>query len=132
MSEALVPDVGPQQIDAVLAHLPILERPGCLFGEWDSAGYFVYSPEVNAFVAALSAQDLLFVFDWPSWLEEAQRYLSQPEALEKADLTTLRMLLTTHVRADRFTEGHLASVLQSGHITAILRRLKEIRNQTES
>ena len=132
MSEALVPDVGPQQMDAVLAHLPILERPGCPFGEWDSAGYFAYSPEVDAFVAALYAQDLLLVFDWPSWRAEAQRYLSQPEALETADLTTLRKLLTTHVRADRFSEGHLAGVLQSGHITAILRRLKAIRDQTES
>jgi hypothetical protein len=34
-----------------------------------------------------------------------------------------------HVRADRFVEGHLASVLESGHITAILRRLRGIREQ---
>lgn len=43
---------------------------------------------------------------------------------------TLRKLLTAHVRADRFSEGHLASVLESRHITAMLRRLKRIREQT--
>ena len=45
-------------------------------------------------------------------------------ALASADLLTLRKLLTTHIRADRFTEGHL----ESGHITAILRQLKQIRD----
>ena len=50
-------------------------------------------------------------------------------SLETADLTTLRKLLTTHVRADRFSEGHLAGVLQSGHIVAVLRRLRKIRDQ---
>jgi hypothetical protein len=43
---------------------------------------------------------------------------------------TLRKLLTTHVRADRFVEGHLAGVLESGHMLAILRRLKDIRQQS--
>jgi len=38
-------------------------------------------------------------------------------------------LLTAHVRGDRFVEGHLASVFESGHITAILRRLKQIREE---
>ena len=38
-------------------------------------------------------------------------------------------LVTAHVRADRFVEGHLVSVFESGHITAILRRLKQIREE---
>ena len=44
------------------------------------------------------------------------------------DVLSLCKLLTTHVRTDRITEGHLANVLESGHITAILRRLKQIRD----
>ena len=48
-----------------------------------------------------------------------------------ADLLTLRRLLTTHVRADRFTEGHLAAELENGHICAILEQLEELRNELD-
>lgn len=35
-------------------------------------------------------------------------------------------LVTFHLRADRFTIGHLHSALGEGHIAKILRRLAEI------
>lgn len=126
-------EIGPQQLDAVLRFLPIFERPGFVFGKWHSPeGQFPYysmSREAMGFVQTLSDQQIIFPFDWGSWQEEAERYVSAPEALETADLLVLRKLLTTHVRKDRFVEGHLASMLECGHITAILRRLKEIREQ---
>jgi hypothetical protein len=130
-----VPETGPQQLDAVLEFLPIFEKPGYVFGEWHSAeGQFPHysmSREVVDFVQALYDQQVIFSFDWPSWQEEAKRYVSDPEALGTADVLTLRKLLTTHIRKDRFVEGHLAGMLERGHITAVLRRLKEIREQME-
>jgi hypothetical protein len=69
------------------------------------------------------------LFDWPSWQEEAERSLSNPEILETADLVTVRRLLTTRIRKDPFAEGHLASMFECGHIAANLRRLEEIREQ---
>ena len=131
MSESDVPEIGPQQLDVVLRFLSIFERPGYVFGEWHSPkGQFPHysmSREAMDFVQTLYDQRIIFSFDWMSWQEEAERYVSVPEALEAADLLVLRKLLTTHVRKDRFVEGHLASMLECGHITAILRRLKEIR-----
>ena len=41
---------------------------------------------------------------------------------------TLRKLLTYHSRVDHFNEGHFNEMTESGHITAILRRIKELRN----
>jgi hypothetical protein len=84
---------------------------------------------VDDFIKALYAQNVIISFDWTGWRREAQRYQTDPRALATADLLTLCKLLTLHVRADRFSEGHLASVLESGHITAVLRRLKQIRDQ---
>ncbi len=69
------------------------------------------------------------MFNWGEWQEEAQRYIADPEALQQADLLTLRRLLTTHLRNDRFVEGHLASMMENAHITAILRRMSDIRDQ---
>ena len=129
-----VPEIGLRQLDAVLKFLPIFEQPGYVFGEWHSpAGQFPYysmSREVLDFIQALSAQEIIFSFDWPSWQEEAVQYVSDPGAVERADLLTLRKLLTLHVRKDRFVEGHLANMMERGHITAVLRQLKKIREQT--
>lgn len=131
MNENDAPDIGPQQLDRVLEFLSIFEGPGYKFGEWSDSGHFSYSAQVSDWLKTLYAHNILVPFDWMSWKEEAQRYRSQPGTLQEADLLTLRKLLTAHVRADRFTEGHLASVLESGHITAILRRLKQIRDQRD-
>ena len=128
-----VPEIRRPQLDAVLKFLPIFEQPGYVFGEWHSPeGQFPYysmSREVMDFIEALSDQEIIFSFDWPSWQEEAVQYVSDPGAVEQADLLTLRKLLTLHVRKDRFVEGHLAHMLEDGHITAVLRQLNKIREQ---
>ena len=126
-----IPMIGLRQLDAVLAHLAVFERPGFVFGEWYTpAGQFPHyalSAEALDFIRTLDAQQMLVIFDWPSWQDEARRLMDDPLAMATADLLTLRCLLTTHVRLERFVEGHLASVYESGHVTAILRRLSAIR-----
>jgi ADP-ribosyl-[dinitrogen reductase] hydrolase len=133
MSKDSVPDIGLQQIDAILKYLPLFEEPNDQFGQWvEPEGqfpYFSFSPEIDEFIDALHKQDMIIPFDWTSWRKEAERYQTDPEALETADLLTLRKLLTVHVRAERFAEGHLASVFESGHIAALLRRLQQIRGK---
>lgn len=121
------------QLDALLAFLPIFERSGYSFGEWQVKRgvfpFFAESPEVTAFVQALHQEQFITPFDWVSWAEEARRYTEGGDAaLATADLETLRKLLTTYVRADRFSTGTLASLFQNGQITAVLRRLKQIRD----
>jgi hypothetical protein len=128
-----IPEIGLQQINAILKYLSIFEKQDYQFGQWvEQEGqfpYFSFSPEVDEFIGALHKQNMIIPFDWKSWRAEAKRYQSDPDALEAVDLLTLRKLLTAHVRADRFTEGHLANVFESEHITAILRRLKQIRDE---
>ncbi len=132
MSPDSIPEIGLQQIDAILAYLPVFEKQDYQPGHWvEREGqfpYFAFSPEVDRFIAALYRQSIIIPFDWRSWSDEAKRYESDPDALEASDLLTLRRLLTAHVRADRFVEGHLAGLFQSGHVTAILRRLKDIHD----
>ena len=55
--------------------------------------------------------------------------MDSPKKVERVDATTIQKLLTTHSRADRFCEGHLASMFESGHIVAILWRLRAIREK---
>lgn len=131
MNQDIAPEIGTEELDPILKFLDIFSQDGYNFGEWVAISgtfpYFSYHPDVRAFISALDKKNVLFSFDWTSWGDEARRYQLDSDALARADLLTLRKLLTTHVRADRFTEGHLAAMLESGHIVAILRRLKEIR-----
>lgn len=66
-------------------------------------------------------------FDWTGWQRSAQEFVDSPQKVERADAATVLKLLTTHVRADRFCDGHLAAMFESGHVVALLRRLKAIR-----
>ncbi len=68
-------------------------------------------------------------FDWGDWQDTAHKYIESRELVESADAVTIRRLFTTHTRADRFCEGHLAAVFSSGHLASLLRRLREIRNE---
>ena len=129
----VIPEIGLRQLDAILRFLPLFEGPAVQFGSWvrreGQFPFVAYGHEVNEFVRALYDQDILLEFDWSSWREKARRYVDDAKALAGADLLTLRKLLTLHVRTDRFVEGHLLVVLESGHITAILRRLERLRDE---
>ena len=130
-----VPIIGKEQIDVLLAFLPIFEQEGFHAGRWiTEKGYFPYflsSPEVDRFQHALYDQNIVFSFDWSAW-EEKKYYAENNDALADADLLTLRKLLTAHIRSDRFVEGHFGAVVESGHIAAILRRLQQLRAQMSS
>jgi ADP-ribosyl-[dinitrogen reductase] hydrolase len=123
------PVLTPDNIDAVLKFLPTLTQTDFSIGEWitQEGGfpYFDYTNEVLDFIKALSANGFIQPFDWMNWWE-GEQLVNNPSLVKKAGLQTLRKLLTAHVRADRFSEGHLAAMLESGHIVMILKRLAEI------
>lgn len=132
MTQDPISQIGTEQIDAILAYLPLFETEGYTFGQWVAPEgqfpYFQVSDEANRFIHTLYEQNMIIPFDWGSWTEEAERYRITPAALQAADLLTIRQLLTAHVRADRFHEGHLAAIFDESHLTALLRRLKMIRD----
>ncbi|MFW5792247.1 MAG: DUF6508 domain-containing protein [Desulfohalobiaceae bacterium] len=58
-----------------------------------------------------------------------QADLSDPAFIAQADIDRIIRLLTTHIRADRFCDGHLLSVLENGSIVRILTRLEQITSE---
>jgi len=66
--------------------------------------------------------------DWPSWIEtEEARQLRDDPAIEQATVEQLQKLLTTVIRQDRFVTGALAEAFETGLLTAILRRVEQLR-----
>jgi len=123
-----------KSIRRILKFLPIFDDPVFEFtrpdpdGGWDQWE----APELDQFVSELYNIDFLIQFDWPDWQDEAVRFYQEPDLLEQADLTTIRKLLTLHVRKDRFSNGHLSAMFENGHIQKILRRLKVICTELDS
>jgi hypothetical protein len=58
--------------------------------------------------------------------EELEWRLKQIKLVASARLATCVKLITAHIRYERFCDGHLHSNFESGHLTAILRRLTEL------
>jgi hypothetical protein len=125
--------ISKDQIKAIIHFLPIFTSEGFQFGHWTSEKgvfpYFTLSREAHAFYKTLYDNGWIIPFDWGSWQEEAVRYVNNETLLKEADLETLRKLLTTHVRKDRFCEGHLDYMFECGHITAILERLQQLETE---
>jgi hypothetical protein len=65
-------------------------------------------------------------FKWSEW-EEGREYIKNPELISELDITTLRMLLTSIMRAERFSDGVLLDNIENGVIKSILHRLKELQ-----
>ncbi len=120
--------VDPAAIEAVLTFLPYFADRSNTFYEVDTSfsmfDPYRYADEVNSFHGVLYESGFLaFAFDWPAWQDTAEKYVERPDRLADADLTTLRKLLLTHIRKERFDSGHLAAMIDIGHILAILQRL---------
>ena len=123
------PSLISKNLQAVLKFLPVLEQadfsPGIWIGGEGQLPYFEYAEVVHDFLRTLGENGFIQPFDWPQWVE-GQQLVDNPRLLLNASLQTLRKLLTAHIRADRFSEGHLAAMLESGHIGMILKRMAEI------
>lgn len=77
----------------------------------------------------------LMVFNWHEWLNRNEGFKDLnkdiQEEIKYADLETLRKLMTSYVRGDRFNEGLLERIVADGKLQCILQRLREIKEQLE-
>ena len=122
------------RLDAVLTFHPARSAAVAGFGyaQIEEDGTFVMarpsaSAEADELLDAVNDAAWCVPFDWPRWQEEALRYVDDPALVASADLDTLIRLWTTHLRKERFCDGHLAAMASSGHLTALLDRMAGIR-----
>lgn len=135
-TEGLFP-ITAKQIDTLLPFLDRFEAAGFTAGSWKmpegQLPWFDFHEVVMEFHQALYDNGWVTpAFDWTEWQESAKKFVDSLKQIEKADATTIQKLLTTHSRADRYCEGHLASMFENGHIVALLRRLKTIRDKMKN
>lgn len=128
-----------EDIDAILTFLPVFDQPGREFGDWHSyrdertgqalpMAYCFMADDVQAFMEALYEHHWMYPFDWMNRLWQRRMFAMRddPARMARARLETMRKMLITYVRADRFCDGALVEAFEQGYIQAILRRVKEI------
>jgi hypothetical protein len=124
------------RLEGLAAFLPMLEDPAFSFGEWETRegtlGWYQYSQGALRFIG--TAASLGWVspdIDWMRWkdTDEAQRFGKYPDTIDSATPGDLVCLLTTLVRQDRFVEGSLGEIFESGMLTRIVRRASSLRQE---
>lgn len=120
-------------LDRLLSYLDYFQDPDSVFG-YEANGYMCQTQEVSNFCTTLDDTGFLLVFNWHEWLAQHEVYKdlehSTASSLVNADLDTLRKLMTSYIRGDRFNEGLFIEVCRKGHIASILLRLRELREST--
>jgi O-acetyl-ADP-ribose deacetylase (regulator of RNase III) len=130
--EEALTEVSIEGIDKAIAFLPTLKKKHAkLFDVHPHQSRLdpcTYSNEVAGFIQTLYDEGfILSTFDWGMWLDTANEFVNHSELIEVADLLTLQKLLTTHIRAERFNSGHVAQLIENGHISKVLQRLAALR-----
>lgn len=95
--------------------------------------YVVKDPLILEFLEFMYDNDLVIVFDWANWGEGQEWYKSTDQSkYEKLDAETALKLLTAVIRNDRFHEGALVNVFESGDFPKIINRLVELKASSGS
>lgn len=121
-----------EELNRLVGFLDFFQRVDALMSEEEKRD-MLECKETMEFYEELYNTGFLLVFDWKSWLDQNEIYKNIANNIEehvtKADLDTLRKLMTSYIRGDRFTEGLFEGVIINGHITKILTRLKELMDK---
>lgn len=82
-----------------------------------------YADPLYTLLDEMRIRDFIYDFDWISWGKEADKLIDQAELLEKADLATLQRLMTAHSRNESLRDGHLAEMIDNGHLRLLFQRI---------
>jgi hypothetical protein len=123
--------ITPQHLANLLEFIPALEDPSFCPGgilPLDETGQTDedFQRIVSRLMDACYKNGFVVRFDWEKWEAEGKNYVHHPELLKEADFNALRRLLTWHIRQNRFARNHFAAMTASGHVLAILLRLREV------
>ena len=128
-----------ERLEALAAFVPIFEAQNFFYGNWHNPPgrlpWFDLSADAVRFVSTSGRYGWVVPdIDWPAWQQSAaaRQLLTNTKSIERASVADLEYLLTTHIRLDRFNEGHLASAFASGHLLAISRRAAALLQEGEA
>ncbi len=89
--------------------------------------YWDWSDITQSFVKTAYELNIVLNFDWGEWPEGKAMLQNESQDFDNLDLVALCKLLTTIIRADRFSDGYLISRFENGTILKIIKSVKHNR-----
>ncbi|MBU1014808.1 MAG: hypothetical protein KKG99_17575 [Bacteroidetes bacterium] len=127
-----IPEIAPEEIKKILEFKSVIESDSInkALSATNEPYEFYEEENITQFLQQLDISGFNLIFDYQAWLEE-QSYekLSDLDFLQKADLDTLRKLMTAHIRTERFLTGHLKEQFGNGYMAIFFARLEELYQQ---
>jgi hypothetical protein len=119
-----------EAVKGLVAFLPLLQNTSPDFsriGYWgDMSSRVSTATARNFFQYVYNHGFVIKDFNWEAWTDEAVSYLENRQKLKTADMGTLYKIITTHIKADQFIEGHYDAIIENGFLADVLERIKEI------
>ncbi|MEM6261941.1 MAG: DUF6508 domain-containing protein [Bacteroidota bacterium] len=118
-----------EAIQHALEAIPFLQNPQTdlyVYNGPESLTPYTYHEQVETLIGNLYEARLIQASDWREWWPTAEAFFGGTEKLEEADLSTLIRLFTAHIRKERFEEGHMVNLIESGYLLKLLQRLKAV------
>jgi hypothetical protein len=132
----VVPKSSLEHIDELLRFLSLFDDPNRAFSKWNSSETTDDEPiQIDFPEYDDDVEDFFKLASSPFWddrnyvPESAQAMVNDQQTVNKASLDEVKTMLTWCVRGERFSPGHLGTLLEQGKIVALLKRLKEIRSE---
>jgi len=130
-------DPSPEDLRRVAEYVPRLTDPELVIGvvqggEHDSETgaiqypWVAYAHVVRDWMQALYDHNVVTGYGEEGWQDEMNVFLADPTQLAAADLLTIRKVLTTIVREERFCDGAIMSAFERGSVQAAMVRLAEL------
>lgn len=125
-----------QDFEEILSYRTILEQPaGRLQAKQGNMENSVQenimdNREFIGFLDALNYTGFVENFDYISWAEKRNSLRSVKSMVDEVgqmDLDELRKLMTYHIRVERFSEGHLQQLYDSGFFDSFFDKLESLK-----
>lgn len=87
---------------------------------------FRYDDDIYALLETMRGINFVYEFDWMAFGKKAEQLIADPDLLARADLETLRKLFTAHARNESLFDGHMASMIDSGHFQRAVYQLRTL------
>lgn len=84
---------------------------------------FRYDDELYALLETMRNINFIYEFDWMAFGKKADQLIADEQFLAKAELETLRKLFTAHSRNESLYDGHMAGMIDSGHLQLAVKQL---------
>lgn len=94
--------------------------------QFEEIEVYRYDDLLYEMLELMRATGFIYDFDWLAYGKQAEELVANPEGMTKADYETLRKLFTTHSKNEALENGHLARMIDAGHLQLAVKRLIDL------